>query len=162
MTTHGHALDVTVITVSDRAVAGTRADASGPAAVMALSESGHTARRVLIPDGADQVGRAVTEAIEAGADVVLTLGGTGLGPRDRTPEGVLPLLERDLPGVAEAIRERGRRSTPAAALSRGCAGVIGTTVVVTLPGAPGAVQESLEVLLPLLPHAHDQLAGGDH
>lgn len=152
-----------VITVSDRSAAGLREDLSGPAAAEALTQAGWSvdAPRV-VPDGADPVRLALEEAVAEGADLVLTLGGTGVGPRDRTPEGTRAVLDLELPGVAEVIRARGLLSTPTAALSRGLAGTAGHSLVVNLPGSPAAVRESLEVLVPLVPHVLDQLRGGDH
>ena len=152
----------TVITVSDRSAVGEREDASGPRAEQTLADAGFTVSRVVVPDGEDSVRAAVTEAVGGGADVVFTLGGTGVGPRDRSPEAVRPLLDRELPGVAEAIRAHGLAATPLAALSRGIAGVIGSAVVVVLPGSPGGVRDGMAVAVPLVPHLLDQLAGGDH
>lgn len=116
----------------------------------------------MVGDGADTVADAIRAAINEGADVVITSGGTGLSPRDLTPEGTRPLLTREIPGIAEQLRREGARSTPMAILSRGLAGIAGTTLVVNLPGSVKAVDEGLDVLLPLLPHILDQIRGGDH
>jgi len=154
---------VVIITVSDRAAAGVRADASGPAAELAVRAAGYDdVAVVVVPDDVDAIRAELREAIAGAAALVLTLGGTGIGPRDRTPEATAAVLDLELPGVAEVLRERGRRATPTAALGRGRAGVAGGALVVNLPGSPRAAVESLEVLLPLVPHALDQLGGGDH
>ncbi|OJV76453.1 MAG: molybdenum cofactor biosynthesis protein [Cellulomonas sp. 73-92] len=160
---HGGAARVVVVTVSDRCAAGERVDESGPAAADAVRAAGLVVRSsTVVPDGVVPVRDALRDAIAAGADVILTLGGTGVGPRDRTPEATREVIEMELPGIAEAIRANGRRTTPTAALSRGVAGCFGDTLVVNLPGSPAAVREALEVLLPLVPHVVDQLRGGDH
>ena len=152
-----------VVTVSDRSASGVRSDRSGPAAVDALVAAGWQVDEPrVVPDGADSVRAAIEAAVGDGADLVLTLGGTGVGPRDRTPEGTRAVLDLELPGVAEVIRARGLLSTPTAALSRAVAGVAVHSMVVNLPGSPAAVRESLEVLVPLVPHVLDQLRGGDH
>ena len=117
---------------------------------------------VVVPDG-DPVGAAIADAVAAGARVVLTTGGTGLTPTDRTPEQTRPLLDREVPGIAEAIRAAGvAAGVPTAVLSRGLAGVAGTCLVVNLPGSKGGVKDGLAVLRPLLGHAVEQVVGSDH
>ncbi|PWD52538.1 molybdenum cofactor biosynthesis protein [Serinibacter arcticus] len=151
------------MTVSDRSASGERADASGPAAREALVAAGFADVVVtVVPDGEAPVREALTAALADGARLVLTLGGTGVGPRDRTPEGTRGVIELELPGIAEVLRERGRAAVATAALTRGIAGTVGDALVVNLPGSPKAVLESFEVLLPLVGHVLDQLAGGDH
>jgi molybdenum cofactor synthesis domain-containing protein len=150
--------------VSDRCAGGAAVDRSGPAARDALESAGHHVMDVaVVPDGEASVAAALAKAVADGAQVVLTSGGTGIGPRDLTPEGTRPLLQRELPGVAEALRRHGATEVPTAVLSRGLAGVTADGVlVVNLPGSPGAVRSGLEVLVPLLRHVVHQVAGGDH
>lgn len=152
-----------VITCSQRAAAGVYPDRSGPIAVEALRSWGfETPDPIVVPDG-DPVGQALTQALESGADVVLTCGGTGLTPTDHTPEQTRPLLEREVPGIAEAIRAAGAAAgVPTAVLSRGLAGSVGGSLVVNLPGSTGGVRDAMKVLEPIVEHALSQLAGGDH
>lgn len=150
-----------VITVSDRSSRGERGDTSGPLLAELLRELGlEVGDVVVVPDDAPAVAAAVSFAAAASYDVVVTTGGTGLSPRDVTPEAVAPLLDRLVPGLAEALRARG--GVPTSVLSRGVAGTIGTTLVVTLPGSTGGVRDGVAVLGPVLHHALDQLRGGDH
>lgn len=155
-----------VITVSDRSAAGERPDAGGPVAVEALRAAGFAcADAVIVPDGAASAEGAIREAIAAGARIVVTTGGTGVGPRDETPEGTRRVITRELPGIAEELRRRGTASTPAAVLSRGIAGVTGDrpgALVVNLPGSPGAVAEGMPVILGVAAHVIAQLDGADH
>ncbi len=152
----------TVITVSDRGSRGEREDESGPHAVARLTEHGYETTLTMVRDGSDTVSVAIRAAIEEGADVIITSGGTGVGPRDLTPEGTRPLLTREIPGIAEELRRAGAQSTPRALLSRGLVGIAGTTLVVNLPGSVKGINEGLDVLLPLLEHILDQVRGGDH
>ncbi|MEV1145364.1 MogA/MoaB family molybdenum cofactor biosynthesis protein [Micromonospora sp. NPDC049799] len=151
-----------VVVASNRASAGVYADTSGPLLVAGLRDLGCAVDEpVVVPDG-DPVGAALRAAVADGMDVVLTSGGTGINPSDRTPEVTRALLDHEIPGIAEAIRAHSRDKVPAAALSRGLAGVIGRTLVVNLPGSTGGARDGLAVLGPILTHAVDQLRGGDH
>jgi molybdenum cofactor synthesis domain-containing protein len=151
-----------VIVASNRAWAGVYADSSGPILVAGLRQVGfEVADPVVVPDG-DPVGQALREAITAGIDVVVTSGGTGITPTDRTPDVTRAVLDYEIPGIAEAVRAYSRERVPASALSRGVAGVAGRTLVVNLPGSTGGARDGLAVLTPILVHAVEQLHGGDH
>jgi molybdenum cofactor synthesis domain-containing protein len=151
------------ITVSNRASAGIYADKSGPVLAELLRAAGcETDGPQVIPDGT-AVEIALREAVEAGYDVVVTTGGTGLTPGDLTPEMTRLVIDREIPGIAEAIRAVGvSAGIPAAMLSRGLAGLAGTTLIVNLPGSTGGVRDGMSVLQSVIDHAVEQAKGGDH
>ncbi|MFF7213257.1 molybdenum cofactor biosynthesis protein B [Streptomyces sp. NPDC008238] len=150
------------ITASNRAAAGVYEDRGGPLVVAGLREMGFTVDGPrVVPDG-EPVGSALREAVAEGYDVVVTTGGTGISPTDRTPEVTRAVLDYEVPGVAEAVRAAGREKVPTAALSRGVCGVAGRTLVVNLPGSTGGVKDGLAVLALILVHAVEQIHGGDH
>ncbi|SHE79439.1 molybdenum cofactor biosynthesis protein MoaE [Streptoalloteichus hindustanus] len=151
-----------VVVASHRASAGVYADRTGPIIAAWLRERGYQVDEpVVVPDG-DPVGVALRAAVAAGVDVVVTTGGTGVSPTDRTPEVTRAVLDYEVPGLADAVRAAGLPAVPTAVLSRGVAGVAGRTLVVNLPGSTGGVKDGLGVLAGVLDHVVDQLRGGDH
>ncbi|WP_226533709.1 MogA/MoaB family molybdenum cofactor biosynthesis protein [Microbacterium paraoxydans] len=154
-----------VISVSDRSASGERQDRGGPIAVGMLREAGwHCPDAEVIADGADSVEDALRRAVARGIRLVVTTGGTGIGPRDLTPEGTRRVITRELPGIAEELRRSGLADTPLSVLSRGLAGVVDPDgmLVVNLPGSPRAVASGLPVVLGVAGHVLDQVEGGDH
>lgn len=155
--------DAVVVVASNRASAGVYEDRTGPLIVEALRAWGYAVPDPrVVPDG-EPVAQALETAVAGGAAVVVTTGGTGISPTDATPEMTRRVIEREVPGVAEAIRAAGvAKGVPTAVLSRGLAGTVGTTFIINLPGSTGGVKDALTVLGPILGHAVDQLRGGDH
>ncbi|WP_084517864.1 MogA/MoaB family molybdenum cofactor biosynthesis protein [Microtetraspora niveoalba] len=152
-----------VITVSNRASAGVYEDTSGPLLARLLAEAGCDAvdGPAVVPDG-EPVEAALRKGVGDGYDVIVTTGGTGLTPLDLTPEMTRRVLDREIPGIAEAVRQANREKVPASILSRGLAGQAGSTLVVNLPGSSGGVRDGMAILAPILAHAVDQIRGGDH
>lgn len=151
---------VAVLTISDRASAGTYEDEAGPAIERIARDAGaDIVAHALIPDERDQIERQLREWTDSGtADVILTTGGTGFGPRDVTPEATRAVLDREAPGIAEAMRAAGMRITPFAALARQVAGMRGRALIVNLPGSPKAAAECLDAVIGVLPHAVEMMS----
>lgn len=149
-----------VICVSDRCSRGECEDKSGNLIQELVLPLGETAAYSVVPDEIDLISRAIVKMCDSDkVDVVLTTGGTGFSPRDVTPEATLAVLEKQTPGISEAIRQKSLEITPMAMLSRAVSGIRKSTLIVNLPGSPKAVKESLEVILPVLPHAVETLSG---
>lgn len=153
---------VGILTVSDRSARGERADTSGPALREMLTPLGtQVVRYEIVPDDRGAIENTLRRwADEEGIALILTTGGTGLGPRDVTPEGTRAVIEKEVPGLAEAMRAAGLKKTPHAMLSRALAGVRGQSLIINLPGSPRGARECLEAVLPALPHAVELLHGG--
>jgi molybdenum cofactor biosynthesis protein B len=152
-----------VITVSDRSYRGDRPDTAGPLLVELLAAQGFVVEPpVVVPDDAGPIEDALRLALAESPDLVVTTGGTGLSPRDVTPEATRRVIEREAPGLAEALRQYRREELPTTILSRAVCGIAGSTLVVNLPGSPGGVADGVAVLAPVIGHAVRQLRGGDH
>jgi molybdopterin adenylyltransferase len=151
-----------VVTISDACSRGLREDTSGMALRELLAAVADVQDQRLIPDDRLVIEATLCELADRGIDLVLTTGGTGLGPRDITPEATLAVVERLAPGLAEAMRQESLKATPHAMLSRGVAGIRGRTLIVNMPGSPRAVRECFAVIAPVLPHAVYIMAGGGH
>lgn len=152
---------VGILTVSDKGSAGERVDESGSVIRELVSGiGGRVAQYTIVPDDRDSIGGKLIEWVDrARVDLILTTGGTGLSPRDITPEATLAVIERLAPGFSETMRAQGLKKTPMGMLSRGVSGIIGRTLIINLPGSPKAVRECLEAILPALPHAIETVRG---
>lgn len=150
---------VGILTVSDRGARGEYADGSGPVILQRISQRTpwEAAEQAIVPDEEGEIVAALRRWVHAGLHLILTTGGTGFAPRDVTPEATRRVIEREAPGIAEALRAESLKITAHAMLSRGIAGIAGRTLIINLPGSPKAVAESVDILLPVLPHALDLL-----
>lgn len=155
---------VGLLTVSDRGAAGDYEDRSGPLMVEVISAETNWAvsERAIVPDEQDTIARTLIDWSDQGINLILTSGGTGFAPRDITPEATLQVIDRPAPGISEALRAESLKITRHAMLSRGVSGMRGRTLIINLPGSPKAVRESLDILLPILPHALDLLSEDPH
>lgn len=152
-----------VITASNRATAGVYKDLSGAALKDGLTKLGYqVVGHKLVQDDMHQIATTIRSAVEEEIDLIVTTGGTGISPNDVTPEATKPLIERAIPGIMEAMRAYSREKVPTADLTRGLAGVNGKSLIINLPGSPGAVKDGLVIIERLAGHIHDQLAGNDH
>ena len=156
--------EAVVVTCSNRSAAGTRDDTSGPALVTRLHEAGHSVapEPIVVADDEGVITALLRQLVGAGYRLIVTTGGTGLTPTDVTPAATRAVIDREIPGMAELMRASGMAATPMAALSRGVVGARGRALILNLPGSPKGATESLDAVLPVLRHALDQLAGGDH
>lgn len=158
----GPVIRALAITISNRASAGVYEDKSGPVLTNLLAEAGCAVDSQVVPDG-DPVEQALLDGVASGYQVIVTTGGTGMTPGDRTPEMTRKVIDREIPGIAESIRAAGvAAGIPSAMLSRGLAGLAGEVLIVNLPGSTGGVEDGMRVLTPVLAHAVDQARGGDH
>jgi molybdopterin adenylyltransferase len=153
-------MKVGILIVSDKGARGEREDRSGPAlGKMMTAEGAEIVRTHIVPDEIDEIRAVLIEWSDEGVDLVLTTGGTGFSPRDWTPEATRAVIEREAPGIAEAMRQAGMRKTPTAMLSRGVAGLRKATLIINLPGSEKGARESLEAIMEALPHAIEILKG---
>lgn len=153
-------ITIAVLTLSDKGSRGERVDTSGPGIAEALKGIGEVLYYDILPDERELIRNKLLE-YSGKVDLILTTGGTGLSPRDVTPEATLEVIEREIPGIAEAMRMEGLKKTRRSMLSRAVAGVRGQTLIINLPGSPSAVQENLAVILDVIPHAIEKIKGGD-
>jgi molybdenum cofactor synthesis domain-containing protein len=152
-----------IITASNRAFNGVYEDKSGQILLEGLKSLGYQIDNVLVlPDEIEKIRSAINDAINDGVDLLVTTGGTGVSPFDVTPEATAPLIEKEMPGILEALRAYSRDKVPTTDLSRGAAGVTDKTLIINLPGSPGAAKDGLVIIERLASHIHDQLAGHDH
>lgn len=156
-------MKIVIITVSDSCSEGKKEDTSGPLIRQMVESLGEVIKYEIIPDEKDSISQAIKEAVDQlKADFVLTTGGTGLSFRDVTPEATREVVEKEIPGFAELMRQKSFEITPRAILSRAIAGIRGKSLIINLPGSPQAVRECLEIILPLIPHALDMVKGKGH
>ena len=152
-----------IITASNRAFNGVYEDKSGQILLEGLRTLGYHIDGVqVLPDDVEKISSAIKSAIKDGVDLLVTTGGTGVSPFDVTPEATAPLIEKEMPGILEALRAYSREKVPTTDLSRGAAGVTNKTLIINLPGSPGAATDGLVIIERLASHIHDQLAGHDH
>ncbi len=152
-----------ILTISDKGSRGERRDTSGPALKEMMRQiGGETAFAQIVPDDIEIISRTLEEWCDQGAEIILTAGGTGFGPRDHTPEATRAVLDRETPGISEAIRQFGLAKTPKAMLSRAISGIRKKTLIINLPGSERGARESLETVLNVLPHALQMMEGGEH